>query len=464
MLLGEHAVVYGHPCIVTAVDQRLRVSIEKIGSGQVVIDAPQVTNTRFVDEALASYAQKFHRKPSGIKIFTQSSFSGVYGFGSSSAVTVATIKALAEYYRQVLSPQDLFDLSYKTIVAVQGVGSGFDVAAASFGGTLYYRKGAVELEQLTGHVTEFSLVVGYSGVKSNSVAIVNDVAQKRQKYPDKVNKVFVAIEKLVLQAKNAMKNGDWEAVGKYMNFNQEYLRDLGVSTQKLENLISVAVKARAYGAKLSGAGGGDCMVALVSAHTKGAVEGAIKKAGGEVVSVAVNASGARLETTDDQKELFIVVDRNDNVLGYKTRYECHHDKNFIHRTVGVLVFDRKGNILLQKRSLSKDTDPGKWGISCAGHVQKGQTYEEAAQREMEEELGIKKSFRKVKKFISADTIETQMAMLYKTQADGPFKPNPQEVERVEFFDVRQLPKRLASKEIVLSECAQLTLKEAGILP
>jgi len=80
-----------------------------------------------------------------------------------------------------------------------------------------------------------------------------------------------------------------------MNFNQEYLRDLGVSTEKLESMISAAKKAGAWGAKLSGAGGGDCMIALVPSDKRKAVSDAIIATDGQIIDVAVNAESVKIE-------------------------------------------------------------------------------------------------------------------------------------------------------------------------
>ncbi len=161
-------------------------------------------------------------------------------------------------------------------------------------------------------------------------------------------------------------------------------------------------------------------------------------------------------TTDDQQEMFVVVDENDTILEYRSRYDCHHDKTLIHRTIGVLIYNDKGQILLQKRSMTKDLDPGKWGISVGGHVTKGQTYEEAAAREMEEELGIHAKLTPIKKWIMRSGHESEMGMLYTAHHNGPFTYNMKEIDRVEFFDIYNLPENL-------SHCTKLTLKEVGIL-
>jgi isopentenyl-diphosphate delta-isomerase type 1 len=355
----------------------------------------------------------------------------------------------------------VFDTAYKIILDIQGAGSGFDVAAATYGGTLYFVKGGKVIEPLA--VDKIPLVVGYTKVKSNTVEIVNMVAGKRKKYPEKVDRIFQGIAKIVDQAKEKMLSGDWERVGRLMDFDQEYLRDLGVSSEKLEALIAAARRAGAYGAKLSGAGCGDCMIALASPDKRKAVEEAIAHADGEVVRVSPDAPGVRIETTDDQNELFIVVDRNDTILGYKTRYECHHDPSLIHRTVGVLIYDAKGRILLQKRSMTKDMEPGLWGISAAGHVTKGQTDEDAAHRELKEELGIDVPLTFVKKFITVNDQESERAVLYKGISGGPFHPDAREVSDIKFFEPRQLRLLAASKTLNMTKAAEQTFHEVGIL-
>lgn len=464
MLLGEHAVVYGYPCLVTAVSERLEVSIEEKEASGVEIVAPQVKDTRFVDAAIAKTLERIKfSTEKGLKITTRSPFSGVYGFGSSSAVTVATLFGLFKFFGSEISKRELFDLAFKTVLDVQKVGSGFDVVAAIYGRTILYGKGGEPLEEVEFDTEDVTLVVGYSGVKSNTVEIVNEVAKKRKKYPERVERIFKAIAENVTKAKKAIDEKDWVSLGKFMNFNQDYLRDLGVSSEKLEALISAVNGVGAYGMKLSGAGGGDCMIALVQKDKREAVEAAITNAGGEVVNVAINAPGVSQMTTDDQEEMFVVVDKDDNVLGYRSRYDCHHDKSLIHRTVGALIFDGQGRLLLQQRSLTKDTDPGKWGISCAGHVNKGKSDEETIARELVEELGVAIPVKFVKKFIVEDDIETERAALYRGVYDGPFKINMKEVQRVHFFAIPELKLKLISREVILSECALITLQEAGVL-
>jgi len=296
MLMGEHAVVYGYPCIVTAVSERLAVSMEETQDNKITIDAPQVKDTRFVDQAILDGCHAFGITHHGLHIKTHCNFSNCYGFGSSSAVTVATFEALASTFHKNIDKKTLFEQAYKTVLTIQGVGSGFDVAAATYGGTLLYTKGGNILEPLSWDLNNgVSLVVGYSGVKANTPEIVRDVAIKKKAQPEAVNRIFEAIGKLVGQAKEAGDKKDWETVGKLMNFNQEYLRDLGVSTEKLESMIYAAKEAGAYGVKLSGAGGGDCMIALTLTEKKKEIEQAIISSGGSVVPVSIHEEGVRID-------------------------------------------------------------------------------------------------------------------------------------------------------------------------
>ncbi len=283
--------------MVTAVDQRLRVSAQIMEDGQLSIDAPQVKDTKFVDAAVAKFfaTKGAQIKDRGVSLSIRSDFTSQVGFGSSSAVSVATLGALGLVFEVPITEREIFDLAYQVTLEIQGAGSGFDIAVATYGGTLFFKKGGEVLEPLP---NEIPLIVGYTGVKADTSTLINMVAAKRQKYPEKVDRIFAAIGTLVLQGKEALVAKDWERLGTLFNFNQEYLRDLGVSSQKLEDLISAAKSAGAWGAKLSGAGGGDCMIALTSPEKREAVEQAIEKVGGHVMHVKTHIEGIRLEKSD----------------------------------------------------------------------------------------------------------------------------------------------------------------------
>ena len=138
-------------------------------------------------------------------------------------------------------------------------------------------------------------------------------------------------------------------------------------------------------------------------------------------------------TTDPQNEVFDVVNENDEVIGEATRGEVHQNPGLIHRTVDIWILNDKGEILIQQRSLTKDKSPGKWDISCAGHIQKGHDSETTAERELQEELGIKADCRFITKFIVRLPDQTEMINLYYAVHNGPFNFPKEEINQVKFF-------------------------------
>ncbi len=291
MLFGEHAVVYDRPCIVTAVSSRIHIELEKT-PGRFRIDAPQVKDVRFVEETLRFFKDRF-KTGNGLSIRTKSDFSCQYGFGSSSAVTVALLAALAKLYNINLSQKEIFDLGYKITLEVQGVGSGFDIAAATYGGTVYFLTAGKKIEPLS--LKKINLVIGYSGIKADTPSIVKQLKLKAQNSKLKTEEIFDKIVSIVEEAKKELLTSNWKKVGSLMNENHRLLQSLEVSTEKLDRMCQAAVGAGAYGAKLSGAGGGDCMVALVSDEKKSKVVSAIGSVLGQVIEVDTNAQGVRIE-------------------------------------------------------------------------------------------------------------------------------------------------------------------------
>jgi mevalonate kinase len=319
LLFGEHAVVHGYPCIVTAVDQRLTVTVRKNGENIFHLDAPDVglsaysktladlgkkslpKAVAFIEMLYKRFLEKLPQKE-GIVVTTKSDFSSLFGFGSSSAVTVAFAKALTTLYGLDLSKNELFELCYKAVIDVQGVGSGFDIAAAIWGGTIYYISPAKIVETLP--ILHLPLVVGYTGIKADTPTLVRSVQNLQKHEPQRVTYIFEQICNIVNQGREALIAGDWGLVGRLMTQNQLLLRELHVSGVKLDELISAAENNSSYGAKLSGAGGGDCMVAIAGESKRVQVERAIEDAGGTIMKVDLDAEGVRIEQPFHKKQSY----------------------------------------------------------------------------------------------------------------------------------------------------------------
>lgn len=311
MLLGDHAVVYENPCLVTAVDQRMFVTVTLLEEPVFTLDAPDVgisdyqrpmselghgdipKGARFVELAIRNVLLTAKSKPSGIHVKTRSEFSSSFGFGSSSASTVCVAAALSELCNLHLSNKKLFDIAYKTVLDIQGAGSGFDVAAGIYGGTIYFVGGGRVIEPIV--LSALPLIVGYSGIKGDTAQMISQVAKRRGAHIKMYEELFQISAGLVDQGKSALQAGDFESLGHLFEAGEELMFQYGVEIEKLKQMISAACGAGAWGAKMSGAGGGDCMIALAPPTKRASVEAAIKKAGGEVIHLTTHAAGVRVE-------------------------------------------------------------------------------------------------------------------------------------------------------------------------
>ena len=161
---------------------------------------------------------------------------------------------------------------------------------------------------------------------------------------------------------------------------------------------------------------------------------------------------------NDQDELLTVVDKNDSVLEYLPRSEVHQ-KKLLHRTVAISVYNDKGEILMQKRSSKMDNNPNKWSNASGGHVTKGKNYDEVAQKEIKEELGVNPPLTLIKKMFINDPVHNTMTSIYKTYSNEPFKFNTEETDEVRFFSKEDLK----SIEDQLTGSAKIVLHLQGLI-
>ena len=155
-------------------------------------------------------------------------------------------------------------------------------------------------------------------------------------------------------------------------------------------------------------------------------------------------------------ELLDVVDSDDRVIAVKTRGEIHA-RGLKHRAVHILVFNHQGQVFLQKRSLSKDEQPGKWDSSAAGHVDSGETYLDCASREIEEELGIvaDQSFEVLFKLAASASTGNEFCMVYRYDFDGELKLHPDEIDDGRWLEPTALDRRVMESDSSLTDAVRL---------
>lgn len=199
--------------------------------------------------------------PHGFDLDIRTEMSHQMGLGTSAAVTVATLAALDGCLGHPLIPEKLLERGIKVIRHVQnGVGSGADVAASSYGGCLQYAADPFVVQRLDALP---ELTVLYSGHKLPTAQVIAFVETKIKKHPD----MYAAIDALIGQATtnafHAAKEANWKRVGEMMNINQGLMDAMGVNDEKLSELVySLRKDPNIMGSKISGSGLGDCVVGL----------------------------------------------------------------------------------------------------------------------------------------------------------------------------------------------------------
>lgn len=290
-LFGEHAVVYGETAIVCAVELRTRVRAE-INDSIVIRSQIGRTGIDFEKHPYISLVIEKMREISPIKgVFLEidSEIPVGSGLGSSAAVTIASIGALNELFGCGLSLKEIAKLGHQIEISVQGAASPADTYVSTFGGVVTIP------ERRKLRTPDCGIVIGDTGVFSSTKELVANVRSLRESYPELIEPLMASIGRISKIGESLVLAGDYRSIGRLMNVNQGLLDALGVNILELSRLIYSARGAGAFGAKITGAGGGGCMVALTAPDKCVQVATAIAEAGGKVTVTKPTEQGLKLD-------------------------------------------------------------------------------------------------------------------------------------------------------------------------
>lgn len=267
MIMGEHSVVYGYPALVAALPPRITIHWQARADREIHIhsalanfstsldqlaDHPKL---RFVLAAIRAFADQLKQ---GWDLTIDSEFPADWGLGSSAAVLAATIVGLEKITQNDLSTWQKFEIGHRCILAIQGRGSGADLAASLTGGLVYFEPGAQRINRLE---QTLDLCLIYSGYKTPTAEVLAQVAAAWQDRPQQRDALYHAMANITKQAYQALQHNQQNDFYRAVQHYQQLMQQLGVSDTTLDTIIS-RLQQQTTAAKISGSGLGDCVLAF----------------------------------------------------------------------------------------------------------------------------------------------------------------------------------------------------------
>lgn len=313
ILFGEHFVVYGEPAIVLAIDKRAYTRATLRKGNRIYVNSHDIQASGFFKgkrfqtekggkeaerklQPIRTVIQRILAKSNekvGVDVEIKSSIPVAVGLGSSAAVAASVAAAVSQLLDKTFSQKDIFQLAYEAERFVHGTPSGIDPAISTYGGALLFRRDrGFEPLQVE---ADIPLVIGNTGMQRSTGKLVELVRKRRDRYPAIIEPVIKAGGEVTQKAVETLRRGDFATLGELMNINQALLSAVGVSSEALERLIHAARNAGSFGAKLTGGGGGGCMIALASRDKLRQIADAIEKAGGAAFTARKTDEGVKIE-------------------------------------------------------------------------------------------------------------------------------------------------------------------------
>jgi mevalonate kinase len=305
ILFGEHSVVYGYPAVASAIGLRAKCSIST-SSGQNSIIVPNLIPDAkfFLESKIPSNLKslEFIMKKILKEVEIQKNFEAEIlsdlpkssGLGSSAAVAVSLAASLSNFQGLKYNTKEISEVAYESEKMIHGTPSGIDNTISTFGGSIRFEKG--KIKQIPINLASFHFIIVNSLVQRDTKSQVYAVQERYNKNPNQISEVFEDIGVIVEDSIKCLKNGDLERVGYFMNENQILLDKLGVGHKQIEKIIKILKEQKTIGCKLTGAGGGGCVIGLFDdrKHLNKAIE-ILQNEGYETFTTEISTQGVRNE-------------------------------------------------------------------------------------------------------------------------------------------------------------------------
>jgi mevalonate kinase len=303
LLIGEHAVVFGHPAIampLRGVRARAEVELTPDAGIEMISDELQ-ERVRSVEEAsdrlaplfrlAGSVAAIFGEEKQGMRIRLHSTIPMRLGMGSGAAISVALVRGVCGALGRKLDTEQVCELAIEAEREFHGNPSGVDCAVVARGEPVYFVRSKPPQEIVVG-ANRFRFVVGDTGIESPTLQVVEDVSAARDKNRARFDSYFWELGSMASVAREVIRSGSPAELGVCMTHSHSILRHVGVSCPELDRLVEAALRNGALGAKLSGAGRGGAMIALLDDDAdEDALAEALRLAGAEsTISTTLGAA------------------------------------------------------------------------------------------------------------------------------------------------------------------------------
>lgn len=299
MLFGEHAVLSGSAAIACAVDARLTVEVTQREDREIFIYSELGDLKTHLDYLSHDPVHRFVRAfierwrgrlANGMDITIKSDFSHTVGLGSSAALSACIAAAFRALCNLPMKQRALLDEGLIVIKSVQGEGSGTDLVASIYGGTVLYRP---DTRTITPLCDDLPIALYYSGYKLPTPKVIAKVRAERSEFPSLYDHLYRVMGECTQQATGAVRERNLKRFGRSMNIYHGLLDSLGVCDKTLSYMAYQLRDQGALGSKISGSGLGDCVVGLFDDHAS-----IVELDGFERLPVKISKSGIYVESIE----------------------------------------------------------------------------------------------------------------------------------------------------------------------
>jgi mevalonate kinase len=293
IITGEHFVVHGAWALAAALPRRVRVEVSESAGFNVISDRVSGTDTpglRPVARVVEAIAKEFSFNPR-LKVSIRSEIPEGAGLGSSASTMVAVVSAVAKLRSLETQASDIIRFSMVGEREVHGRPSGIDTAVCAIGGVVLFRPGSTPKK--VSFVGRRSLIVAFSGKKRSTKRQILRVGGVKETFPSLFGGLTEAASEVSLMAAKRLAEGDMKGLGRLLNFNHAVLSTLGVSNRPLDRLVDLSLSLGAWGAKLTGAGGGGSVIAVAPGGKEKSIISGLKGRGFEAFRAEIPVNGVK---------------------------------------------------------------------------------------------------------------------------------------------------------------------------